>query len=88
MQAYETLGYKLCAKSDRLEDGIEKIALFGMRDSNGVEPTHAARQLESGEWTSKLGDYEDIVHPSLEDVRGPIYGEWICCMSRPRVKTA
>jgi hypothetical protein len=37
-------------------------------------PTHAALQLESGDWTSKLGDFEDISHSTIEAVSGPVYG--------------
>lgn len=64
VQAYATIGYSVCPLGDRtLEDGIEKIAIYLDRD--GV-PTHAARQIPSGEWTSKLGRSEDIQHRSLE----------------------
>lgn len=83
MKAYETLGYKLCF-NEALEAGVEKIAIFGIRGEGEVVPTHAARQLESGEWTSKLGDFEDIAHKTVHAVSGPVYGEVICCMSRPR----
>ena len=31
-----------------------------------LEVTHAARQLPSGKWTSKLGDADDIEHNTLE----------------------
>ena len=55
---------------------LKKIAIFGMKESDGsVSPTHAARQLESGEWTSKLGkDFEDIPHTTLDALNGPVYG--------------
>lgn len=83
MLAYETLGYDLCY-DERLEEGVEKIALYGIDNPDGtIEPTHAARQLSSGEWTSKLGPFEDISHTSLDDLNGPTYGHKICCMSRP-----
>ena len=58
---FQEMGYVECA-SRELETGFEKIAIFV--DSDG-SPTHAARQLESGWWTSKLGDYKDIEHASL-----------------------
>jgi hypothetical protein len=84
VQAYETLGYKLCF-DERLETGIEKIAIYGIEiPGQGIEPTHAARQLENGEWTSKLGDFEDISHTTLDALNGPVYGRMICCVSRPR----
>jgi hypothetical protein len=50
-------------QSYELEAGIEKIALYV--DGDGV-PTHAARQLADGTWTSKLGEWEDIQHKTLK----------------------
>jgi hypothetical protein len=47
------------SESAVLEPGFEKVALFA--NTSGV-PTHAARQLPSGLWTSKLGEWEDIEH--------------------------
>lgn len=85
MKAYETLGYKLCY-DERLEASVEKIAIFGTTNLDGsITPTHAARQLESGEWTSKMGWNVDISHETLQTVSGPFYGQKICCMSRPRL---
>jgi hypothetical protein len=46
-------------------------------------PTHAALQLPSGEWTSKLGPFEDISHAHENDVNGPAYGAVRFYMSRP-----
>lgn len=69
--AYETRGYELCS-SGVFEAGYEKIALFA--DASGL-PTHAARQLPDGQWTSKLGELLDITHTSVEDVGGGLYGE-------------
>jgi hypothetical protein len=63
---FQTKGFEDC-DDDSLEDGIEKIALYAT--SNG-KPTHAARQLENGKWTSKLGDHEDIVHETLDCLNG------------------
>jgi hypothetical protein len=67
-EAFGLLGYRLC-ESDDLEPGFEKIALFA--DAQG-RPTHAARQLLDGSWTSKLGKREDIEH-RLRDLTGAIY---------------
>lgn len=84
MEAFATLGYQLCY-DERLEDGVEKLAIYGIVEADGtVTPTHAARQLASGKWTSKLGDFEDISHETVDDVNGPVYGHMICCVSRPR----
>jgi hypothetical protein len=52
-----------------LESGFIKIALYTHR---GVV-THAARQLPTGEWTSKLGKSVDIAH-TLGELDGPMYG--------------
>src|SRR5262245_23525351 len=54
--AFQTLGFDAGA-DEALEPGVEKVALF--TDAAGV-PTHAARQLPTGRWTSKLGQAEDI----------------------------
>ena len=83
--AYATRGFSLCVES-ALEPGIQKVAIYGHRDpASGAEvPTHAALQLESGEWTSKLGRYEDIIHLDVIDVTGPAYGQPIVYMSRLR----
>jgi hypothetical protein len=83
MQAYETLGYKLCYDGT-VEAGFEKIAIFGIGPKGQETPTHAALQRESGEWTSKMGTLEDIDHDVADSVRGPVYGNVICFMSRPR----
>jgi hypothetical protein len=76
--AFATLGYLVCA-SDELEPGFEKIAVFG--DEHGV-PKHAARQRDSGRWTSKLGRMEDMDH-ALHDPTGALYGSVVLVMKRP-----
>jgi hypothetical protein len=82
--AFESLGYQLCL-SESLEVGLEKIAIYGIQDAGGtVLPTHAALQLPSGEWTSKLGNFEDITHPIVDSVCGPVYGRTLAFMVRPR----
>ena len=70
IQAYQTLGYITC-DSVALESGYEKIALY-VRD-DGV-PVHAARQLATGQWASKIGALEDIEH-ELEGLTGERYGK-------------
>jgi len=78
-RAFQSLGYEPCL-NESLEPNFEKIALYGY----GFFYTHAARQLASGKWTSKLGKAEDIEHDSPEDVGGGIYGEVVQFMRRPR----
>jgi hypothetical protein len=75
--AFATLGYAVC-DHEELEVGYEKVALFALM---GV-PKHAARQLGSGRWTSKLGLMEDIEH-ALQDLTGMAYGSVVLIMKRP-----
>jgi hypothetical protein len=56
------------------------IAIFG--DEFG--PTHAARRLANGKWTSKLGNWEDIEHDCLECLEGGSYGFVVARLSRRR----
>ncbi len=85
VQAFGTQGYIPCDNSD-LETGFEKVAIY--IDANGT-PTHAAKQLPSGKWTSKLGRWEDIEHErlaSLEESQGaaPAYGRVARILKRAR----
>jgi hypothetical protein len=50
-------------QNSELEVGTEKVAIYV--DADGI-PTHAARQLADGTWTSKLGEWEDIRHKTLK----------------------
>jgi hypothetical protein len=81
MQVYRTFGYMKCASSF-LELGIEKIAVY--TDARNV-PTHLARQLASGNWTSKLGASQDIEHNRLEALEGEIYGHATVILQRPKI---
>lgn len=86
IQAYGTLGYEV-TDNNKLEPGLEKIAIFGRLNPEGLlEPTHAALQLASGEWTSKLGKLEDIRHVALDGVEGPLYGTAMFYMARRRLR--
>jgi hypothetical protein len=75
--AFATLGYVVCEQAD-WEPDFEKIALFA--DAEGT-PSHAARQLRDGTWTSKLGMSEDIQH-ALEDLTGEVYGSVVHILKR------
>lgn len=79
---FRSLGYLDCGRDESLEGGFLKVALYG---SGGFVYTHAARQLESGKWTSKLGKLEDIEHDSPDVVADGIYGEVLQIMKRPVV---
>jgi len=79
--ALARLGYLEC-DGDELEAGFEKIALFA--NDQGI-PLHAARQLPNGQWTSKLGELEDIEH-ALRDLEGAEYGSVALVLKRPTPK--
>lgn len=78
--AFGLLGYRRCASAE-LEPGLEKIAIFAMDG----EVQHAAVQPpdRNGWWRSKMGVNVDIDHV-LEAIAGPIYGEVVAILSRPR----
>lgn len=75
--AFGTLGYEPCSDGD-LEDGFEKIAIY--RSPSGIQ--HAARQLGTGRWTSKLGGLEDIEHGSPAELEGVEYGRVVQYLRR------
>ena len=79
--AYATRGYTVCADGS-LEPGFEKIAIY---TKPAGTPAHAARQLPSGSWTSKLGDEQDIEH-ELEGVECIRYGSVKQFMRRPLLR--
>ena len=65
-----------------LETNFEKVAIY----TKGSKPTHMARQLENGKWTSKLGSDEDLEHHTLEGLECDLYGKATIFMKRS-VKT-
>ena len=69
-EAFKTIGYEICPDGN-LEEGFKKVAIY--TDQHG-KPTHMARQLADGTWTSKLGKYIDINHFDLKAIEGPAYG--------------
>lgn len=78
VKAFEIFGYRVC-NSIAHEEGFEKVAIY--TDTYG-KPTHAARQLSSGNWTSKLGQLEDIEHSKLDDITVLQYGSVGIIMKR------
>ena len=68
--AFAVVGFEQCLRGDH-ELGQEKVALFA--DASG-RPTHVAKQLADGRWTSKMGKLEDITHDRLTGVQGSTYG--------------
>lgn len=78
VRAFTLLGYSRCSSGD-LEAGHEKVAIF----TTNSQPTHAARQLSDGSWTSKCGAGHDIMH-TLDGLNGDLYGRPVAFMARQR----
>lgn len=73
-----TVGYALCA-DDNYELGSEKAAVY----TRGGIPTHVARQLSSGRWSSKLGRDYLVSHATPNGVEGTVYGSVAMYLRRP-----
>ena len=81
-ELFRSAGYAPC-EDGTLQDRHEKVAIYALDG----EPTHAARQLDTGRWTSKLGKHEDIEHATPEELQGDEwdqYGRISGFLSRPR----
>ncbi len=74
---FRLFGYESCETGDH-EPGVEKVCVYA---KEGV-PQHVARQLPSGEWTSKLGPGLDLTH-TLAGLAGQLYGSPVAFMKRP-----
>jgi hypothetical protein len=81
IQAFQDLGYEPC-EDGSLEPNFNKIVFYAHASGR---PTHAARQLRTGKWTSKIGCDIDIEH-SLEALVGAEYGRTTKFMKRPACK--
>ena len=81
VELFVNMGFEVC-ENQKYEDGYEKIAVFGKEG----RWTHAARQLDNGHWTSKLGMNEDIEHVALEGLIGVLYGDIYCALRRLKFK--
>jgi hypothetical protein len=80
VELYRAVGGFIPCDDGNLEAHVEKIALYAGSDH---EVRHAALQLPTGMWTSKLGDFEDIQH-TLEVLEGGGYGTVKKFLKRPR----
>ena len=79
-EAFESIGYSMC-DNDAYEEGFEKVAIY--LDQND-KPTHAAKQVNTGKWISKLGQVEDVEH-SLDAVEGVRYGTVAMILKRSKL---
>lgn len=71
LQILGLYGYTERSDNDHIEDGYIKIAVYA--DESGV-PTHFARQLANGKWTSKAGELIDFEHENLTCLECDDYG--------------
>ena len=71
IKLFLNMGYVQCNNGQR-EDVFKKVAIYVNQEGH---PKHVARQLESGQWTSKLGALEDIEHDTLDILEGESYGK-------------
>ncbi len=78
IELFESIRYKECGMNGDHEDGYEKIAIYC--NAQGL-PTHAARQLKDGLWTSKLGNFLDVSH-SIQAMSNGNYGDIAIYMKR------
>lgn len=78
IELYELAGYQVC-ENPNFEPGLEKIAIFALNDGT---PTHAAKQLNNGNWTSKMGEWHDVEHTLNSMNDSAPYGNALVFMSR------
>jgi len=85
VEGFLELDYKVC-ENGNLEDGYEKVALYGFKREAETTIKHAAIQFSNGEWGSKMGGDKspDIVHSTPEAVVGLRYGKILQFLKRPR----
>ena len=80
ISAFETIGFSRGDNEPSLKLHLEKIAIY--RDEGGSF-MHVARQTADGNWTSKLGELQDIKHSSLKALEDDNYGHVCLIMQRP-----
>ncbi len=78
VQLYELLGYQKCSNGN-LEPNFDKVAVFAKKSI----PTHAAKQLSNGLWSSKLGKNIDVSH-SLFAIENGHYGNVVQFLRRKK----
>lgn len=81
-------GYTICDTEEH-EPDFEKVAIY----LDHEDDVHAARQLPSGRWTSKLGEKHDLEHNTLKALEADTRqypqacGSVVQIMKRPIDKT-
>lgn len=75
---FQFFGYEVCSNGV-FEDGYDKVAIYG----DDGDFCHVARQSEDG-WSSKLGELNDIEHPTLAALEDRSYGYVLLFLRRQR----
>ena len=75
---FKSLKYEICDDWMK-EPFFKKVALYGNEEG---KYTHASRQLQTGIWTSKLGQDFDISHSTPFKIEGDAYGKVIIFMRK------
>lgn len=75
-RAFAQIGFEECATGD-WEPGYRKVALYVTANDDW---SHAAIQVQDGQWQSKLGNSFDIQHKTPQCLEGPAYGTVACFM--------
>jgi hypothetical protein len=73
-----TFGYVPC-DTGVAETGFEKAAVY----AKGGVPTHVAKQLPGGRWSSKLGKDCVVSHATPAGLEGAVYGQVVAYLRRP-----
>lgn len=74
------LGYLPANSLDEsVEEGYSKVAIYANSEN---EPTHAARQLPTGKWTSKIGALQDIEHNNLKALEDDRFGKAVVILKK------
>ena len=72
LQLLALYGYTERADGAHVEGGYVKVAIYADSDNS---PTHFARQLPNGNWTSKAGELMDFEHDNLQCLECDDYGQ-------------
>jgi hypothetical protein len=80
IEVYRRYGFEPCDDS-QMELGFDKLAIYAT--DGGVVYQHAARLHSDGQWWSKIGPDDDILHPTLEALECEQYGQVVKFMRRP-----
>ena len=73
--------YEICPDGS-FEKNMEKVVLY---ENKYGEWTHIARQLDNGNWTSKLGKLEDIEHYNINCLSDGDYGNPVIYMRKQKI---